>query len=113
LQQTTSGTNFIGEKIVGLNKAESLKQLALDLVKVKEIQLVVLCAEMNGKVHVVVSLDETKSKAMNLNASTIIKTIVSPLIQGNGGGNPTLASAVGQDATRLNEVIQSIRNLIA
>jgi alanyl-tRNA synthetase len=42
LQQTTSGTNFIGEKIVGLNKAESLKQLALDLVKVKEIQLVVL-----------------------------------------------------------------------
>jgi alanyl-tRNA synthetase len=50
---------------------------------------------------------------MNLNASTIIKTIVSPLIQGNGGGNPTLASAVGQDATRLNEVIQSIRNLIA
>lgn len=113
LQQTTSGTNFIGEKIAGLNKAESLKQLALDLVKVKEIPLVVLCAEINGKVHVVVSIDESKGKELNLNTSNIIKTVISPLIQGNGGGNATLASAVGQDASRLNEVILSIRNLIA
>ena len=112
LQQTTSGTNYIGEKIAGLNKAESLKQLALDLVKVKEIPLVVLCAEMNGKVHVVVSIDESKGKELNLNASNIIKTLISPMIQGNGGGNATLASAVGQDASRLNEVIQSVRNLI-
>ena len=67
---------------------------------------------MNGKVHVVVSIDESKGKELNLNASNIIKTLISPMIQGNGGGNATLASAVGQDASRLNEVIQSVRNLI-
>ena len=37
---------------------------------------------------------------------------VSPLIKGGGGGQKTLASAGGQDASRLEEVIQRVKDLL-
>jgi alanyl-tRNA synthetase len=49
----------------------------------------------------------------NLDASRIIKEIVAPLIKGGGGGQKTIATAGGQDASTLDSVISAVKALIA
>ena len=45
-------------------------------------------------------------------AVKIIKEKVAPLIKGGGGGQKTMATAGGQDASRLEAVIQNVKNLL-
>ena len=47
-----------------------------------------------------------------LDAGKIIKEIVAPIIKGGGGGQKTLATAGGQDASNLQKVIDTIKGLI-
>jgi alanyl-tRNA synthetase len=42
----------------------------------------------------------------------MIKVHVAPLIKGGGGGQKTLATAGGQDVSRLPDVISKIRGLL-
>jgi alanyl-tRNA synthetase len=37
---------------------------------------------------------------------------VAPLVKGGGGGQKNLATAGGQDASRLNEVIAKVKSLL-
>ncbi|HSV10536.1 MAG TPA: alanine--tRNA ligase [Hanamia sp.] len=116
--------NFIGE-IVNISSADALKKLALLLKeKLKDPQFVssqaesgngfviVLCADIEGKANVVVAVDESLVSSKNLDAIKIIKEIVAPLIKGGGGGQKTLASAGGQDVSKLNEVIEKVKALL-
>ncbi len=44
--------------------------------------------------------------------SRIIKQHIAPLIKGGGGGQKTLATAGGQDTSRLSEVIEKVKSMI-
>ena len=51
-------------------------------------------------------------KQLSLDASKIIKQNIAPLIKGGGGGQKTLATAGGQDASNLDKVIEVVRGLM-
>ena len=57
-------------------------------------------------------LDDNVAASKNLDAPKIIKEYIAPLIKGGGGGQKTLATAGGQDASKLNEVIEKVKSLL-
>ena len=109
--QDVSGVNFIGE-IVEVSNADALKKLCFDLKNDLENYVVVLCANTGGKPSVAVSIDEKLVTSKHLDAGKIIKEQVAPIIKGGGGGQKTLATAGGQDASNLQKVIDTIKNLL-
>ena len=50
--------------------------------------------------------------AKKLDAGKIINEQVKTLIKGGGGGQATLATAGGQDVSRLQDVIESVKSLL-
>jgi alanyl-tRNA synthetase len=105
------GTQFLGQ-IIDIDHAEALKKLCFDLKNELKNFVVVLAANINGKAAVAILLDEGIASAKNLDASKIIKEKIAPLIKGGGGGQKTLATAGGQDASNLLLVIEEIKNLL-
>ena len=103
--------NFIGE-IVSVSNADSLKKLALLLKENFKNYVIILCADIEGKATVVVAINDNLVSSKKLDAVKIIKEVVAPLIKGGGGGQKTLASAGGQDVSKLDEVIQKVKSLI-
>ncbi|HZE84909.1 MAG TPA: hypothetical protein VE035_11420, partial [Puia sp.] len=69
-------------------------------------------ANIEGKASVAILLDEQLVTARNLQAPAIIKERVAPLIKGGGGGQKTLATAGGQDASNLPQVIAKVKELL-
>jgi alanyl-tRNA synthetase len=106
-----NGINFIGD-IVEVGNADALKKLCVDLKNHLRDHVAVLCANIGGKPYVAVSIADTVVVAKNLDAGKIIKEQVAPLIKGGGGGQKTLATAGGQDASNLNKVIESVKALL-
>ena len=74
--------------------------------------VVVLAANIDGKASVAVLLDDTVAVSKNLDAPKIIKEHIAPLIRGGGGGQKTLATAGGPDASNLKEVIEKVKSLL-
>ena len=109
--QKINGVNFIGE-IVEATNADSLKKLCFDLKNELPDHVVVLAANIEGKANVAVLIDEKFYTDKNLDASKIIKENISPLIKGGGGGQKTLATAGGQDASNLQSVIDKVKGLL-
>jgi len=105
-----NGISFIGE-IVEVSNADSLKKLCFDLKKDLSNYAVVLAANIGGKPQVAIMLDESVSTSKNLDAPKIIKEQIAPLIKGGGGGQRTLATAGGQDASNLPLVIEKVKGL--
>jgi alanyl-tRNA synthetase len=103
--------HFIGEQ-VAVNSPDALKKCCLDLRGKAESLVTVLTALIEGKPFVAIGIAEELTKSSSLDANSIIKTIVAPLIKGGGGGQKTLATAGGQDAARLAEVIASVQTLL-
>ncbi|CAN5396247.1 alanine--tRNA ligase [soil metagenome] len=103
--------NFIGD-IVEVPNADALKKLCFDLKNHLNDFVVVLCANIGGKPFVAVSIADTVVAAKNLDAGKIIKQNIAPLIKGGGGGQKNLATAGGQDVSKLNEVIDTVRDLL-
>lgn len=110
--ETVNGVHFLGA-VVDAGNADMLKQFAM---AVKDLltspYLAVLCANVGGKAQVTVLVDEQLVKDKGLNAQKIIKEQVAPLIKGGGGGQPVLASAGGQDAGQLEQVIAKVKALL-
>jgi alanyl-tRNA synthetase len=115
--QTIGGVSFIGE-IVEVDNADTLKKLCFDLktglgaLPGAPPFLVVLAANIEGKAAVAVLLDDQLVATRNLQAPAIIKEQVAPLIKGGGGGQKTLATAGGQEAGNLKQVIEKVRGLL-
>ena len=105
------GVNFIGD-IVDVSNPEALKKLCFELKNNLSNYVVVLCANIGGKPSVAVSIDEKVVASKNLDAGKIIKEQVAPIIKGGGGGQKTLATAGGQDASNLQKVIDTVKNLL-
>jgi alanyl-tRNA synthetase len=71
-----------------------------------------LVANLAGKPSVCILLSDSMVTDKNLEAPKMIKEIVTPLIKGGGGGQKTLATAGGQDASNLAQVIAQIKALV-
>ena len=69
-------------------------------------------ANVDGKASVVIAFDDELSKLKALDASALIKQKIAPLIKGGGGGQKTLATAGGQDVSALQQVIQTVKELL-
>jgi alanyl-tRNA synthetase len=103
--------HFIGEQ-VEVGQPDALKKCCLELRTKKENQVIVLTALIEGKPFVAVSIADELTKTTSLDANSIIKTVVAPLIKGGGGGQKTLATAGGQEPARLAEVIAAVQALL-
>ena len=106
-----NGVNFVGD-IIEVSSPDSLKKLCFDIKNHLRDHVAVLCVNIGGKPFVAVSISETVAAARNLDAGKIIKEQVAPLIRGGGGGQKTLATAGGQDISKLKSVIESVRQLL-
>ncbi len=103
--------NFIGS-IVEVPNADALKKLCFDLKNHLRDFVVVLGANIGGKPFVAVSIADNVAAAKNIDAGKIIKEHIAPLIKGGGGGQKTLATAGGQDASNLQFVIEKVKALL-
>ena len=109
---TINGIQFIGVQLK-LNNAENLKKLAHQLGGLHTPSVIVLTAEASGKANIALSISEDLVNSKNWQAPIIIKEKIAPLIKGGGGGQKTLATAGGQDATQLDKVIEIIKQMIS
>ncbi|HET6767072.1 MAG TPA: DHHA1 domain-containing protein, partial [Chitinophagaceae bacterium] len=109
--EIVNGINFIGT-IVEVNNPDALRKLCLDLKNDLTNSVIVLSATIGGKPSVAISIDEKIAEAKKLDAGKIIKEHIAPLIKGGGGGQKTLATAGGQDASNLQKVINTVKNLL-
>jgi len=106
-----NGISFIGD-IVEVSNPDALKKLCFDLKNNLNNYVVVLCTNIGGKPSVAIGIDEKTVAAKNLDAGKIIKEHVASIIKGAGGGQKTLATAGGQDASNLQKVIDTVKGLI-
>ncbi len=106
-----NGVSFIGE-VVEANSAEALKKLCFELKGSLANYVVVLAANIEGKPAVAILLDDKIAADKNLDAGKIIKQHIAPIIKGGGGGQKTLATAGGQDASNLDKVIEVVKGLL-
>ena len=103
---------FIGKEIT-VSNADHLKKICFDLkADLGENYLVVLCANIAGKAAVCILLSDSMVTEKGLEAPKMIKEIATPLIKGGGGGQKTLATAGGQDASNLGELIKQVKGLV-
>ncbi|MEI2740516.1 MAG: DHHA1 domain-containing protein [Chitinophagaceae bacterium] len=103
-----NGVNFIGD-IIEVGNAEALKKLCFDLKNHLRDHVAVLCVNLGGKPFVAVGISDTVVAAKGLDAGKIIKEHIAPLIKGGGGGQKTLATAGGQEAGNLKQVIEAVK----
>lgn len=106
-----NNVTFIGD-IVEVSNADALKKICFDLKTNLNDYVAVLCANIDGKPFVAVGISDTVAAAKGLDAGKIIKEHIAPLIKGGGGGQKTLATAGGQDASNLQQVIEKVRGLL-
>ncbi len=106
-----NNVTFVGE-VIEVSNADALKKLCFDLKNKLHDHVVVLCANIDGKPFVAISISDTVVVAKNLDAGKIIKEHVAPLIKGGGGGQKNLATAGGQDAGGLRGVIDKVKSLL-
>jgi alanyl-tRNA synthetase len=107
-----NNVSFIGQ-IVEVSNPDALKKICFDLRNNLHDHLVVLAANIGGKPSVAVGISDTVVAARQLDAGKIIKETVAPLIKGGGGGQKNLATAGGQDASKLKEAIEAVRKLLS
>ncbi|PUZ27849.1 alanine--tRNA ligase [Chitinophaga costaii] len=106
------GVQFIGA-VLEVNNAEALKNIALALKpQFNSNYLFALVANVAGKAHVTLLIADNLVADRKWNATQIIKEHLAPLIQGGGGGKPNLASAGGQDVSKLDAVIAKVKELL-
>jgi alanyl-tRNA synthetase len=109
--ETLNEITFVGQ-VVNVASTDALKKLASDVRSHLNDSVIALGANIDGKAHVAVAIDEKVIAAKGWDANKWIKEHVAPLIKGGGGGQKTLATAAGQDAGKLHEVIDALRNFI-
>ncbi|MFT3950037.1 MAG: alanine--tRNA ligase [Agriterribacter sp.] len=109
--EIVNGITFIGD-IIEVSHADALKKLCFDIKNQLRDYVIVLCANIDGKPYVAIGMSDVVSAAKQLDAGKIIKEHVAPLIKGGGGGQKTLATAGGQDVSKLRDVITVVKGLL-
>jgi alanyl-tRNA synthetase len=98
--------------IVQVNSADALKKICFDLRNNLHDHVAVLAANIGGKPYVAIGISDTVVQARQLDAGKIIREHVAPLIKGGGGGQKNLATAGGQDASNLRQVLETVKALL-
>ena len=106
-----NGVTFIGD-IVEVDNPDALKKICFDLKNNLNDYVAVLAANIGGKPFVAIGISDTVAAVKNLDAGKIIKEHIAPLIKGGGGGQKTLATAGGQEAGSLKQVIEKVKGLL-
>ncbi|QHS61400.1 alanine--tRNA ligase [Chitinophaga agri] len=109
--ENVNGINFLG-KIVDVNNAEALKQLCFTLKTQVENHVFVLAANIGGKANVALMISENLVAEKGLEAPKIIKEKIAPIIKGGGGGQKSFATAGGQEAGQLDQVITQVKAML-
>lgn len=99
--------------VIEVGSADALKKLCFELKSKLRDYVAVLAANIGGKPFVAIGMSESVAAVTGLDAVKIIKEVVAPMIKGGGGGQKTLATAGGQDASRLDAVIAAVRDLLS
>lgn len=105
--QTIGHTRFIGEQ-VEVGSADALRKLCFELRAGQQNFIAVLVTSIGGKASVAVGVSDDS----NFDAAKMIKEHIAPLIKGGGGGNKTLATAGGQRADALPDVLHTVKNIV-
>ena len=108
---TINDIEFLGVRLQ-LSSADNLKKLAQQLNNLHTTAVVILTTEANEKANVALSISESLVNNKNWQAPNIIKEKIAPLIKGGGGGQKTLATAGGQDASQLDKVIEVVKLML-
>ena len=108
---TINGIQFIGA-VVEMSHADGLKKLCFELKDALSNYVIVLAANMEGKAGVAIAVADELVSIKGFEAPKIINDHVKALIKGGGGGQKTLATAGGQDASNLPGVIEKIKSLL-
>ncbi len=109
--ETINGIQFIGAMIDTAN-ADGLKKLCFDLKETLSNYVITLVANIDGKASVAIAVAEELVNSKGLEAPKLINEHVKGLIKGGGGGQKTLATAGGQDASNLQQVIEKIKSIL-
>jgi alanyl-tRNA synthetase len=99
---------FVARRVSGLDRT-ALRSLSDSLRSRFERGVVVLAAEDDGKVQLLVSV--TRNLTDRVQAGQLVKDLA-PIVGGGGGGRPELAEAGGRDATRIDEMFARARDLV-
>ena len=102
---------FVGQ-MVSVSSLDALKRLCMDLKTHLNDHVIVLCSNIDGKPYVAIGVDEKVAAAKGLDAGKMIKEHVAGLIKGGGGGQKNMATAGGQYAGNLQQVIDTVRELV-
>jgi alanyl-tRNA synthetase len=106
------GVKFVGE-VVEVPSADALKKVCFDLKPILgDHYVVVLAANIEGKASVALMIDEALVQSKGWEAPKIIKEKIAPLISGGGGGQKSLATAGGQDTSKLGQVIEAVKSTL-
>ncbi len=106
---TVNGVTLLTRKVDGLAKA-AMRELADSLKDRMRSGVVVLAGSAEGKVSIVVSV--SKDLTSRISAGTIVKRIA-PIVGGGGGGRPDFAEAGGKDPSRIDDLLEESRRVIA
>ena len=109
--ELVNGINFVGD-IVEVTNADALKKLCYDLKAHLGNYIAVICANIGGKAFVAIGIADELVASGNWDAGKMIREIAAPLIKGGGGGEKNLATAGGQEAGRLAELISAVKEFI-
>lgn len=109
--ETINGIQFIGAMIDTAN-ADGLKKLCFDLKETLSNYVITLVANIDGKASVAIAVADELVNSKGLEAPKLINEHVKGLIKGGGGGQKTLATAGGQDASNLQQVIEKIKSIL-
>jgi alanyl-tRNA synthetase len=102
------GAKFVVRRVSGLEK-NALRGLSDSLRDRLQQGVVVLAAENEGKVHLLVSV--TKDLTGRVQAGQLVK-LLAPIVGGGGGGRPDYAEAGGKDASKIDELLAKARQLV-
>ena len=95
-----------------MSNPDALKKICFAIKGQLNNYVVALAANIDNKPFVAIFLDDSVVQTKGLDAPNIIKEHIAPLIKGGGGGQKTLATAGGQDASNLPTVIEKVRQLL-
>jgi alanyl-tRNA synthetase len=107
--ENINGARLISSRIEDVD-IPALRNIADDIKRKAGSSVIVLGSEAGGKVSLVCSVsDELVTRGAN--AGNIIKRIAE-IVGGSGGGKPTFAQAGGKDASKLNEALAAVSNIV-
>jgi alanyl-tRNA synthetase len=99
----------VARRVAGLEKS-ALRGLSDSLRDRLKRGVVVLAAESDGKVQLLVSV--TKDLTDRVKAGQLVKELA-PIVGGAGGGRPDFAEAGGRDASQIDALLARARELVA